>query len=143
MADLRPAVIAVITKPCEDQRDVGRFADIHDQRGIAIIYKGASGSRRLTDGAQPMKRLTFLLATVAALTASTSAMAALAVGAKAPEFTTRGAMAGKTFTLTLSHQLKRGRSSSISSPRRSRRAVRPKRANLPTISTSSRQRVRR
>lgn len=37
-----------------------------------------------------------------------SAMAALAVGARAPDFTTRGAMAGKTFTLTLSHQLKRG-----------------------------------
>ena len=39
---------------------------------------------------------------------SSGAMAALAVGAKAPDFTTRGALAGKTFTLTLSHQLKRG-----------------------------------
>lgn len=37
-----------------------------------------------------------------------AASAALAVGAKAPDFTTRGARAGKTFTLTLSHQLKRG-----------------------------------
>ena len=39
---------------------------------------------------------------------SNGAMAALAVGAKAPDFTTRGALAGKAFTLTLSHQLKRG-----------------------------------
>ncbi|MGE4322247.1 MAG: peroxiredoxin [Sphingobium sp.] len=36
------------------------------------------------------------------------AAAALAVGAKAPDFTTRGALAGKPFTLTLAHQLKRG-----------------------------------
>ena len=36
------------------------------------------------------------------------AQAALPVGTKAPDFTTRGALAGKTFTLTLSHQLKRG-----------------------------------
>jgi peroxiredoxin len=49
----------------------------------------------------------FFLGTAAALGA-TGAMAALAVGAKAPDFTTRGALAGKTFTLTLSHQLKRG-----------------------------------
>lgn len=39
---------------------------------------------------------------------SGGAIAALPVGAKAPDFTTRGAMAGKTFTVTLSHQLKRG-----------------------------------
>ncbi|HEX7877202.1 MAG TPA: peroxiredoxin [Sphingobium sp.] len=44
----------------------------------------------------------------AAALASTSVTAALPVGAKAPDFTTRGARAGKTFTLTLSHQLKRG-----------------------------------
>lgn len=37
-----------------------------------------------------------------------TAHAALAVGAKAPDFTTRGALDGKLFTLTLSHQLKRG-----------------------------------
>lgn len=37
-----------------------------------------------------------------------AAQAALPVGAKAPDFTTRGAQAGKVFTLTLSHQLKRG-----------------------------------
>lgn len=55
-----------------------------------------------------MKRLSLLLAATAALLGSTNAMAALAVGAKAPDFTTRGAQAGKTFTLTLSHQLKRG-----------------------------------
>ena len=55
----------------------------------------------------PMKTLTIALGLAAAL-ASSSAMAALPVGAKAPDFTTRGARAGKTFTLTLSHQLKRG-----------------------------------
>ena len=54
-----------------------------------------------------MKRLSILLAAAAALSSS-GAMAALPVGAKAPDFTTRGAQAGKTFTLTLSHQLKRG-----------------------------------
>lgn len=48
------------------------------------------------------------LAMAAAGLASSGAMAALAIGAKAPDFTTRGAQAGKTFTLTLSHQLKRG-----------------------------------
>ncbi|MFZ2995668.1 peroxiredoxin [Sphingobium sp.] len=55
-----------------------------------------------------MKRLTLFLAAAATLMGSSGAMAALAIGAKAPDFTTRGAQAGKTFTLTLSHQLKRG-----------------------------------
>lgn len=56
-----------------------------------------------------MKRLSlFLAVAAAALLPAGGAMAALAVGAKAPDFTTRGAQAGKTFTLTLSHQLKRG-----------------------------------
>ena len=55
-----------------------------------------------------MKRLSLMLAATAALLPAGNAMAALAVGAKAPDFTTRGALAGKTFTLTLSHQLKRG-----------------------------------
>lgn len=54
-----------------------------------------------------MKRLSLILAAAALLPAG-NAMAALAVGAKAPDFTTRGALAGKTFTLTLAHQLKRG-----------------------------------
>lgn len=54
-----------------------------------------------------MKRLSLLLAAAATLMSS-NAMAALAIGTKAPDFTTRGAQAGKTFTLTLSHQLKRG-----------------------------------
>ena len=36
------------------------------------------------------------------------ALAALAVGAKAPDFTTRGALGGKTFTLSLATQLKKG-----------------------------------
>lgn len=55
-----------------------------------------------------MKRLALSLAAAMAVLSAPSAMAALAVGAKAPDFTTRGAQAGKTFTLTLSHQLKRG-----------------------------------
>lgn len=54
-----------------------------------------------------MKRLAVLTAAIALLLPC-GAMASLAVGAKAPDFTTRGALAGKTFTLTLSHQLKRG-----------------------------------
>ena len=37
-----------------------------------------------------------------------AATSALAVGAKAPDFTTRGALAGKVFTLKLSDALKKG-----------------------------------
>lgn len=37
-----------------------------------------------------------------------AATSALPVGAKAPDFTTRGAMAGKVFTLKLAEQLKKG-----------------------------------
>src|SRR3546814_20262126 len=55
-----------------------------------------------------MRSLNSALALAAAAVGSQGAMAALAIGAKAPDFTTRGAMAGKTFTLTLSHKLKRG-----------------------------------
>ncbi|MDX3899176.1 MAG: peroxiredoxin [Sphingobium sp.] len=55
----------------------------------------------------PTKTLFAIAALVAGL-GSTVAQAALAIGAKAPDFTTRGALAGKPFTLTLSHQLKRG-----------------------------------
>ena len=52
-----------------------------------------------------MRRL--LLA--AALTAfSTAALATLTPGAKAPDFTTTGALAGKPFTLHLAEQLKKG-----------------------------------
>lgn len=54
-----------------------------------------------------MKSPVIALALAAAF-GSSSAMAALTVGAKAPDFTTRGAIAGKTFTVTLAHQLKRG-----------------------------------
>jgi len=53
-------------------------------------------------------RIAALSLAAAAMMSATGATAALAVGVKAPDFTTRGAMAGKTFTLTLSHQLKRG-----------------------------------
>ena len=43
-----------------------------------------------------------------ALAMAVAAQATLAVGAKAPDFTTRGALAGKVFTLKLSQQLKKG-----------------------------------
>ncbi len=56
---------------------------------------------------KPTKTLLAIAALVAGL-GSTATRAALAIGAKAPDFTTRGALAGKPFTLTLSHQLKRG-----------------------------------
>ena len=46
--------------------------------------------------------------TVALLLAATPAMAALAPGAKAPDFSTRGAMAGKVFRVNLAQQLKKG-----------------------------------
>jgi len=45
---------------------------------------------------------------IAGFAASTSVLAALPVGAKAPDFETRGALAGKVFTLKLSDQLKKG-----------------------------------
>ncbi|OYY79703.1 MAG: peroxiredoxin [Sphingomonas sp. 28-62-20] len=48
-----------------------------------------------------------LIATVALLAAA-PASATLAPGAKAPDFTTRGATAGKIFTLHLGDQLKKG-----------------------------------
>ncbi|MFM5931101.1 MAG: peroxiredoxin [Novosphingobium sp.] len=51
------------------------------------------------------------LATVAAFAAlalSTSAQAELAVGAKAPDFTAKGALAGKEISFTLSKALKKG-----------------------------------
>ena len=54
------------------------------------------------------KRLKIALGLTALAALASPAMAALAVGAKAPDFTTRGAKAGKTFTLTLSHQLRHG-----------------------------------
>ncbi len=48
------------------------------------------------------------LLAVAALTFAVPAAAALAPGAKAPDFTTRGAIAGKVFTVHLAEQLKKG-----------------------------------
>lgn len=55
-----------------------------------------------------MKMLKIALAMTAACLGATGGMAALAIGAKAPDFTTRGALAGKPFTLTLKHQLRHG-----------------------------------
>lgn len=51
-------------------------------------------------------RIAFITAT--ALFAATSATATLAPGAKAPDFTTRGAIAGKVFQVHLAAQLKKG-----------------------------------
>jgi peroxiredoxin len=48
------------------------------------------------------------LAAVALLFAPASANAALALGAKAPDFTTQGALAGKIGTVKLSSELKKG-----------------------------------
>ena len=50
-----------------------------------------------------MRRLALL-----ALLLASPAAAALAPGAKAPDFTTRGAIAGKVFTVHLADQLKKG-----------------------------------
>lgn len=49
-----------------------------------------------------------LAGAAAALVLPRAAMSSLPVGAKAPDFTTRGALGGHLFTLTLSHQLKKG-----------------------------------
>lgn len=53
-----------------------------------------------------MRRLA--LAALLAITAATPLHAALPVGAKAPDFTTMGALNGKPFTLHLKDQLKHG-----------------------------------
>ena len=45
---------------------------------------------------------------IAALLIAAPAAATLAPGAKAPDFTTRGAIAGKVFTVHLAEQLKKG-----------------------------------
>ncbi|HEX6661415.1 MAG TPA: redoxin domain-containing protein, partial [Sphingomicrobium sp.] len=49
-----------------------------------------------------------LLGIAASALALTPALAALQVGAKAPDFKTRGALAGKPFTLHLKAALKKG-----------------------------------
>jgi peroxiredoxin len=49
-----------------------------------------------------------LLAALLALTLGAPAVAALPVGAKAPDFTTGGALAGKAFRLSLKEQLRHG-----------------------------------
>jgi peroxiredoxin Q/BCP len=49
-----------------------------------------------------------LIAVTAALLAALPASAQLAPGATAPDFTTKGALAGKEFTLNLKKQLKKG-----------------------------------
>ncbi len=53
-------------------------------------------------------RTVTLAAAASLLLASTAAQATLAVGAKAPEIVTKGALAGKPFDLKLSQQLKQG-----------------------------------
>ncbi|HEX5537771.1 MAG TPA: peroxiredoxin, partial [Sphingobium sp.] len=49
-----------------------------------------------------------LTAATALFVVPKAATSALAVGAAAPDFTTRGAIGGKVFTLTLSDQLRKG-----------------------------------
>jgi peroxiredoxin len=49
-----------------------------------------------------------LIGLVLALTAASPALAALPVGAKAPDFVTTGAMAGKPFQLRLKNELRKG-----------------------------------
>lgn len=53
-------------------------------------------------------RLFSCIAAASLLAVPAAAPAALAVGAKAPDFATKGALAGKEFNLRLSEQLKRG-----------------------------------
>lgn len=55
-----------------------------------------------------MKMRVAILSAAAMLLAPISANATLSVGAKAPDFTTRGALAGKVFQLHLAQQLKKG-----------------------------------
>jgi len=56
-----------------------------------------------------MRRLAIIAAlTPIALTLAAPATAALTPGAKAPDFTTRGAIAGKVFQVNLAQQLKKG-----------------------------------
>jgi thioredoxin-dependent peroxiredoxin len=55
-----------------------------------------------------MRRLSIVLALLALPAPFTPAQAALAPGAKAPDFTTQGAIAGKAFTFSLSEQLRKG-----------------------------------
>ena len=53
-------------------------------------------------------RIAVLASALALMLAPAAASAALPVGAKAPDFTTKGALAGKPFNLHLAKQLKRG-----------------------------------
>ncbi|MGU3389598.1 peroxiredoxin [Sphingomonas sp. M1A8_2b] len=53
-------------------------------------------------------RLSTLAAAAALMISAAPAFAALPVGAKAPDFTTRGAIAGKVFSVHLADQLKKG-----------------------------------
>lgn len=55
-----------------------------------------------------MRRLALLAAPLLAAAFSAPAAAALAPGAKAPDFTTRGAVAGKVIPIHLADQLKKG-----------------------------------
>jgi peroxiredoxin Q/BCP len=49
-----------------------------------------------------------VLASAVALTAAAPALAAIPIGAAAPDFSTQGAMAGKTFQFSLAQALKKG-----------------------------------
>lgn len=55
-----------------------------------------------------MRRILLAVALIAPSLLEAPAAAALAPGAKAPDFTTRGAIAGKVFTVHLADQLRKG-----------------------------------
>jgi peroxiredoxin Q/BCP len=64
---------------------------------------------RTEDATQMTRTRTLsLIGAMTALALGASAQAALPVGATAPDFETRGALAGKIFTLKLSNELKKG-----------------------------------
>jgi len=87
-------------------------------------------------------RLVSTLAAAALLTAA-PAFAALAPGAKAPDFTTRGAIAGKVFTVHLAEQLKKGPVVLYFFPAAYTGGCTPRRMPLPRRSPPSPRRVRR
>jgi thioredoxin-dependent peroxiredoxin len=80
---------------------------------VEPFHAEAGGGRRRrvmcadTMGDRPM-RLIALASVIALVLSPAMAAAALPVGAEAPDFTTRGALAGKPFKLHLEEQLKHG-----------------------------------
>ena len=88
--------------------DVGP-GDGHSPRLSAVPFKGngRAPAIRLASAVR-LRRLPMRYLALAAALLAAPAAAALAPGAKAPDFTTRGAIAGKVFTVHLADQLKKG-----------------------------------